>query len=719
MTDKVRQVDWHGGFTAARRPRALHGPELTRSRTGTAPPSSPSRPATWSPTFTARAEGAATSHASQRLEPAGQQRRVDRADRRRGRPRRQRLGRRLVQLHRPAQPHAPGLQDRQGQRLRDPAPRQDARPDLSRDRPRRASRPRRPPLDPADADGLVEALKSDNQFWRLHAQRLLVERGKPDVVAGADRPGRRPNGRRDRPEHRRDPRPLDASGARRRSATTDAEQGRDGRRSSTRRPASAATRSPCSLTTRRPPRRSCRPVCCPTPTPRSGSPPCLSLADTPSAGQGRERPGDGPGERPRRRRPLADRRRHERRGSPRRTVPQGPRLDQGRGRAVGDVAKRRRAGRRALRAGRAGRIDRRSPRRLDPGGRPAVQPGGRRADRRRREQGMALDLPAKLDADGEAALVKLAEQLPLEARGRLVNLGSKWGSKAMKEAAGSIAKNLLAKLGDESKPDADRIQAGREVVELRPEDDAVAAEIVEQITPRTSPTLATALVEALTKGRARGTGKTLLSALSKMTPSTRTVAIRALLGRADWTGDLLDAIDSGAVGWDQFTLDQKQALVAHPSKAVADRAKQLIARGGGLPDRDRQAVIDQLSKVVLQGGDPTARQEGLHRAVRQVPQARRRRGQRRPRPQRHGRAPEGRAADPHHRPEPERRGELHAVHGRHHRRPGAQRPAGVRVEDVDRAARRRGQDARRSFATTSRSWPPRRSRSCPRASRSR
>ena len=52
------------------------------------------------------------------LEPAGQRRRVDRPDHGRGRPRRQRLGDRLVQLHRAAQPDAARLQDRQGQRLR-------------------------------------------------------------------------------------------------------------------------------------------------------------------------------------------------------------------------------------------------------------------------------------------------------------------------------------------------------------------------------------------------------------------------------------------------------------------------------------------------------------------------------------------------------------------------------------------------------------------------
>ena len=39
-----------------------------------------------------------------------------------------------------------------------------------------------PKLDPNDPAGLVAALKNDNMLWRLHAQRLLVERGKTDVV---------------------------------------------------------------------------------------------------------------------------------------------------------------------------------------------------------------------------------------------------------------------------------------------------------------------------------------------------------------------------------------------------------------------------------------------------------------------------------------------------------------------------------------------------------
>ena len=46
-----------------------------------------------------------------------------------------------------------------------------------------------PPYEPVDLstaapDDLVKTLTHPNQFWRLHAQRLLVERGRLDVESG-------------------------------------------------------------------------------------------------------------------------------------------------------------------------------------------------------------------------------------------------------------------------------------------------------------------------------------------------------------------------------------------------------------------------------------------------------------------------------------------------------------------------------------------------------
>jgi putative heme-binding domain-containing protein len=75
-----------------------------------------------------------------------------------------------------------------------------------------------------------------------------------------------------------------------------------------------------------------------------------------------------------------------------------------------------------------------------------------------------------------------------------------------------------------------------------------------------------------------------------------------LLGRADWTAVLLEGFEGGKARLDQLTLDQKQTLAAHPDRRIAARAKALLGRGG-LPDPDRQQVVDELAPVVLRGGD--------------------------------------------------------------------------------------------------------------------
>ena len=109
-----------------------------------------------------------------------------------------------------------------------------------------------------------------------------------------------------------------------------------------------------------------------------------------------------------------------------------------------------------------------------------------------------------------------------------------------------------------------------------------------------------------------------------MTPTVRAEAAKALLSRAEWTLAFLDGVEKGDVSLSQLSLAQSQALV-YPDRSIAARAKALIGKGGGLPDPDRQKVIDGLAPLVLKGGD--AAREGLHRPVRpEVPCLRRQGG---------------------------------------------------------------------------------------------
>src|SRR6185295_14430371 len=124
------------------------------------------------------------------------------------------------------------------------------------------------------------------------------------------------------------------------------------------------------------------------------------------------------------------------------------------------------------------------------------------------------------------------------------------------------------------------------------------------ITARSSPQLATGILDALGSSQAPYLGPTLLKNLRGLSPTARAAAVRVLLGRADATRALLDGIDKGVVQLAELSLDQKQSLAAHPDKAIAKRARALLERGGSLPSADRQKVIDQLTPLTKATGDP-------------------------------------------------------------------------------------------------------------------
>src|SRR5439155_27213547 len=94
-----------------------------------------------------------------------------------------------------------------------------------------------------------------------------------------------------------------------------------------------------------------------------------------------------------------------------------------------------------------------------------------------------------------------------------------------------------------------------------------------------------------------------LERLSKLTPSAHAAALSVLLSRTTWTKDLLASADKGKLHLSDLTLDQKQALTDHSDRAIRDKAKELLKRGGALPDADREKVLQELLPITKETGD--------------------------------------------------------------------------------------------------------------------
>ncbi|MGE3818150.1 MAG: PVC-type heme-binding CxxCH protein [Isosphaeraceae bacterium] len=217
-------------------------------------------------------------------------------------------------------------------------------------------------------------------------------------------------------------------------------------------------------------------------------------------------------------------------------------------------------------------------------------------------RGWPRETAARLTEADEKALATLLPRLSTEARGALVRLAGRWGSKGLERHAREVAASLLAEVKNASKSDEARGSAARQLIEFRPNDVEAARELLALVTPRTSPALASGLIAALARTEGNAVARDLLDALPSLTPAARAEALRALISRDDWAGSFLGGVEQGQVRLDELSLDQRQALVAHPNAAIANRAKAILSRGGGLPDPDRQKVIEELTAAAMRPG---------------------------------------------------------------------------------------------------------------------
>lgn len=224
-------------------------------------------------------------------------------------------------------------------------------------------------------------------------------------------------------------------------------------------------------------------------------------------------------------------------------------------------------------------------------------------------KGWPKNKPVTLDDATERSLSRLLDNLSPGSQGQLVKLATVWGSKSLEKYGQEIAARLLTVVLDAKQSDDGRIAAARQFVAFRSTDDKAADELLTVITPRTSPVLAAGLIEALSASQSPAVGPSVLARMNGLTPSAQATALRVLLGRVDWTQSLLSALEAGKIQMADLTLDQKQALASYPNRQLANRAKQLLQRGGGLPNADRQKVLADLMPLTERKADATAGKE--------------------------------------------------------------------------------------------------------------
>ncbi len=224
-------------------------------------------------------------------------------------------------------------------------------------------------------------------------------------------------------------------------------------------------------------------------------------------------------------------------------------------------------------------------------------------------KGWPKDTPVQLPAGSDKTLSDLFARLSPAGQGNLIRLTTLWGSKGLEKHGAQIAQSLLKIVTDEKQAEDARVSAARQLVELTAIDADSVDSLLAVLSPRTGPALAAGVIGALEASQSPRVGPAILERFNAWPPSLRKAGVQVLLRRPESTRALLEALDKGTVQLDELALDQRQALASHPDRRIAGRAKKLLERGGGLPNADRQKVIEELLPLVKKPGDPALGKE--------------------------------------------------------------------------------------------------------------
>jgi uncharacterized protein len=224
-------------------------------------------------------------------------------------------------------------------------------------------------------------------------------------------------------------------------------------------------------------------------------------------------------------------------------------------------------------------------------------------------KGWPKDKPPVLDDASTKAIAALLPKLSAGSRGQMLGLASRWGVEGLDAFVAALAKDLLASASDEKATEAARLDAAQQLIDLRKADPKAARDVIALLTPKTPPELASGLISAVARSDSPEVGSAIVDAMGPMTPAASKASALVLLGKTEWTNALVGGIESGKIPMSLLSLSQTQALATHPDRTIAGRAKALLARGGGLPDPDREKVIQAMAPIVLKGGDASRGKE--------------------------------------------------------------------------------------------------------------
>jgi len=197
----------------------------------------------------------------------------------------------------------------------------------------------------------------------------------------------------------------------------------------------------------------------------------------------------------------------------------------------------------------------------------------------------------------------LAAAVPVANKAAVLAVADKWSVNDLESRVADIQSDLFATALDAERGNDERLAAWDQAIRLAPASERITQAINALFTPQLPPELGTQALNSLQAARVEGLAEHLLDMRGSVGPKLGSGILTLLLARADTTEVLLNAISDGQVQFTDLQLDQRQAILNHPDRELASRARELMESKGATVVSNRQALLDQWMPVTEMPGN--------------------------------------------------------------------------------------------------------------------
>ncbi len=210
--------------------------------------------------------------------------------------------------------------------------------------------------------------------------------------------------------------------------------------------------------------------------------------------------------------------------------------------------------------------------------------------------------PAALDAARQSLRDLLADQDQAVGASAAAVAALWFTDGSLKAELAAAASRLVPVLADDKASAEAQVAAARVLVQLRDASPEVRPALVQALAG-SNEAVAVATAGALAASGDASVGKMLYAAFPKSVGSFRATLFSALVGRAEWAGLVLDALEAKSLSALQLGPMQVSQLVRHPDEAIAKRAAAVFAKlnAGSSPAKDD--IVSKLRSEVEKPGD--------------------------------------------------------------------------------------------------------------------